>query len=205
MTPALSPLQRRSVALALLAMLVLVLGFAVALPTWGVYQGGQLALEEKRDRLVRLRRLASRQEVLEERLADLRRRVRRGQYTLNEDSPNLAAAALQKRIKGIVEEDGGDLKSSQVLSVVEEGQFTRVGINARMDMSLETLQTVLYELESGVPFLWVDNLTVASKRRMRRRLARFSSGSAGTSPLDVRFNVYGFMPSTPDYGGASGP
>ena len=58
-----------------------------------------------------------------------------------------------------------------------------------MRCEVEDLSEVLYELESGSPYLFVDNLTIfrqVTRRRVGRELVE-------EKMLDVRFDLSGYM------------
>jgi hypothetical protein len=59
-----------------------------------------------------------------------------------------------------------------------------------MRCGIEDLQKVLYSLETGVPMIIADEVTVI-KPRSRRRSG--DPSDAGDSVLDVRFNMSGYL------------
>lgn len=74
---------------------------------------------------------------------------------------SLAANALQQRIVGLVEETGGKLASIGVEPPSDEPQMrARVLVQATADMTVDALQTLLFRLESGAPFIFVESLSV---------------------------------------------
>jgi len=184
----LSRVQSRALAVALLALVVVLVAQAAVLPAWRAYQRNEAAIEQHREHIARFRRAAADVDQLQARLEALQSQRQSARYTLSGESPTLAAAALQERVKAVVEGRGGELISTRVLPAQNEGGFSRVTVNVRMAVTVEVLQQVLYELESGTPYLMLDNIMVLS----RGALARRQSDSA-QDDLDVRFDLSGFM------------
>jgi general secretion pathway protein M len=104
----------------------------------------------------------------------------------------LAAAELQDRVKGVVEQAGGTLRSAQSLEVeaVEEvAGVRRAGLKVRFAADIESLAAILYELETGEPYLFVEGLSIREPRRQRRR----RDEPEQAPELDVVLDLYGYM------------
>jgi general secretion pathway protein M len=184
----LSSVQRRILAVALLLVAVLVALELVVAPVWRTYFGNRQSIGQYRDDIERFSRLATQAEGLEEALGKLQQSDTLSRFVLDEESETRAAAALQERLKQVVTGSGGSLTSTQVLPAEQREGFNRITVNVRMAVSTEALQGVLYELESGLPYLMVDQVLILSRgRRNRRRVAPV------TDVLDVRFNLTGYM------------
>lgn len=190
------PGTRRSRLLAV-GLLALVAGAVVRfgfVPVWLQYQRNVEALKEQRYQLDRYRKvgrsLAERKSALEQVTAA----DEIGRYVLSEQSPALAAAALQETVKSLVVESGGKLTSVRVLPTKPEGAFERISVNVRATLENEALQKVLYALESAVPYLTVDNLVVTSRQhRIIRRSRRRLRGVPEPTSLEVTFDLAGLM------------
>ena len=74
----------------------------------------------------------------------------------------IAAAALEQRIKEAVEKSGGELASSQVEPNNPDAKDGFVKLTANVEIDQAGLQTLLYEIESETPYLFVDKLSVQS-------------------------------------------
>ncbi len=72
----------------------------------------------------------------------------------------VAGAALLQRVAAAVAEVGGTVQSSQgdVLGTQAKDGF--VGLLVSCEMEQPALQKLLYDLEAGMPFLFVDQLDV---------------------------------------------
>lgn len=143
-------------------------------------------------------------------LPDLRTQIRtlrqtpgpRNEY-IEGDTVSRAAASLLETVKTTVSAGGATLVSSQVLSktdsAAEPESPARIAVRAQMKASSAALQQVFYQLESGRPTLFMDQISITGRhirRRPIRRGQKRESPDAETLTLDVRFDVTGFMRQT---------
>jgi general secretion pathway protein M len=77
----------------------------------------------------------------------------------------IAGATLEQRIKDAVEKSGGALTSSEVVSDSPDAKDAKDGL-VRLTASIEVdqsgIQTILYDIESWTPYLFVDKLSIQS-------------------------------------------
>lgn len=156
------------------------------------YSYYQTHLEQQQDRLEQLERMAASREPIQQLIAGiLQDRNAAAQY-LPQSAPPLAAAELQQRVKAVVEAAGGTLRSTQALPPAEEGSAVKVTVNASMTGDTESLQKILYELESQTPLLFLDNLDVTA-RENRPRLPSGRLANYSRMQLNVQFEVSGYL------------
>jgi general secretion pathway protein M len=72
----------------------------------------------------------------------------------------VAGAALLQRVATAVSNVGGTIQSSQVDVLGTQAKDGFVGLVVSCEMEQPALQKLLYDLESGMPFLFVDQLDV---------------------------------------------
>jgi general secretion pathway protein M len=72
----------------------------------------------------------------------------------------VAGAALQQRVVAAVRDAGGNVLSSQVDLQGSQAKQGYVSLSANCEVGQGALQQLLYELESGMPFLFIDQLVV---------------------------------------------
>jgi general secretion pathway protein M len=72
----------------------------------------------------------------------------------------VAGANLLQRVAAAVAEVGGSVQSSQVDLLGTEAKDGFVGLVVSCEMEQPALQKLLYDLEAGMPFLFVDQLDV---------------------------------------------
>ena len=80
---------------------------------------------------------------------------------LQGETVTLASAALLQRINGAISTAGGEVVSSQV---EPQSSLSKdyVRVSATCELEQAALQGLLYDLEAGMPFLFVDQLSVQS-------------------------------------------
>jgi general secretion pathway protein M len=72
----------------------------------------------------------------------------------------VAGATLLQRVAAAVGNVGGTIQSSQVDVIGTQAKDGFVGLVVSCEMEQAALQKVLYDLEAGMPFLFVDQLDV---------------------------------------------
>ena len=81
-----------------------------------------------------------------------------GSAFLDGETVTVAGAVLLQRVVGAVTRAGGNVVSSQVELQGSQFKDGRVGIIASCEIDEPRLQEVLYNLEAGMPFLFVEQL-----------------------------------------------
>jgi general secretion pathway protein M len=81
-----------------------------------------------------------------------------GSPVLQGPTVTVAGAALLQRVAGAITHVGGNILSSQVdlLGAQSKNGFVKVSVDCQVDQP--SLQQLLYDLEGGMPFLFVDQL-----------------------------------------------
>ena len=184
MITGLSPVVSRSAAVGLLIIALLGVYTLIVQPIADRYSENLDAIEQAENALRRYRATGGEAPALAERLQALQSSGPSGYLEGSDET--MTAAALQNRLQMVVGREGAQLKSVQVLPAKPEGATTRIAIRGQMAASIGTLQRVIYQIENS--FLFVDNLeirTVSQPRNERNVNADI--------PLDVRFDVYGYM------------
>lgn len=72
----------------------------------------------------------------------------------------VAGAALQQRLVSAVNNAGGHVLSTQIDLLGSETTPGFVSLSATCEIGQDALQPLLYDLESGMPFLFIDQLVV---------------------------------------------
>lgn len=129
---------------------------------------------------------------LQQQLERVRRYQQTNDYFLRESDQNRAAAQLTNRLKQVVAAHAKTQDSCQVLSQQhkpprEPEEFERVPVEVRMRCDIDDLLPVLHELESGVPLIFIDGISIY-QQRVRQR-----GGGYRDTFLDVRFEMYGYL------------
>ena len=83
-----------------------------------------------------------------------------GSPFLEGETVTVAGAALQQRVTAAVTKVGGNVLSSQVELQGPQAKNGFVSLIASCEVDQPSLQQLLYDLEAGMPFLFVDQLVV---------------------------------------------
>jgi general secretion pathway protein M len=185
-------LPSRLLALALLAAVPALAYVFVIEPVVAAYRGAGQAIVQAQGLLQSYRERAEQRPQLAQMLAAAAAHAGAVTGYLEAIDDALAAAELQDRVKGVVEGAGGELRSAQSLNVepVEAVPgVRRAGLKVRFTADVESLATILYDLETGAPYLFVDGLSIREPRRQRRQ----RDEPEPAPQLDVVVDLYGYM------------
>jgi general secretion pathway protein M len=95
---------------------------------------------------------------------------------------NIAGAALQQRVVAAVGAAGGNVLSSQIDLQGSEAKQGYVSLSASCEIVENALQQLIYDLESGMPFLFIDQLVV--------QVPQTNVGIGGdTAPVRMRLQI----------------
>ncbi len=144
--------------------------------------------------LARFQRVAAQQSQYEEQLLSLQNRKSDENLFLEGGDFNEAAAQMSERLGQIIStqaDDSCQIVSRQPVRPRVQERFEKVTVNVRMRCNIEDLQKVLYALESGVPLVIADEVTVIKPRARRR--AKKQQAAPSVNALDIRFNISGYL------------
>jgi general secretion pathway protein M len=91
-----------------------------------------------------------------------------GSPFLEGQTVTVAGAALLQRVAGAVTRLGGNVLSSQVDVQEAKTKAGQVSLVASCEVTQEDLQKLLYDLEAGMPYLFIDQLSVQAPDTMTR-------------------------------------
>jgi general secretion pathway protein M len=188
-------LLSRTLAVVLLGIVLLGAYRLVIAPLVTTYRDGQSRIEQAKELLQRYEALAEQRSLLAERLAEEQERAASAAGYLTGPSDALAAAELQDRVKSVVEGAGGELRSTQILPAEEleaDLGFRRTALRVHFVVTIDGLEETLYELETGQPYLIIDEVTVRQERARRRR-----SEPQAQPMLDVSLELFGYVREEP--------
>ncbi len=145
------------------------------------------------EQLGRFQRVAGQRAVFEEQLNTLQATRSDETLFLGEVDFNEAAAGMSERLGQMIStqaEQNCQIVSRQPVRPRVQERFTKVTVNVRMRCNVEDLLKVQYWLESSIPMILIDELTVI-KQRSRRRRSNNAAQDKGV--LDIRFNMSGYL------------
>lgn len=190
MTLELSREQGRYLALGLLLGLLALVFIGIAWPTYLLHARYDKFIDDYTDRTTRYRRVAELRPSIEAALRDVEQRGGR-QLLLKATTPTLAAAELQGLVTKIVADHQGKLITSQAIAAKDEGkpgQGRKVALSVQLSASAVPLQMILYTIETGEPYLFVDQLSVRANQGRGFRMV------PGVQPeFHVQMTVHAYM------------
>ena len=187
----LSPVMRRVVAVTLLIVAALAVYNFLVGPLLESYAGNRRIIDQMLRAEAAYESVGRDAPAVEKQLESLRQQGKAAAGYLTGANETLVAAELQDRLKAAVAHTGGQLKSTQVVTTAENTKSRRVVVRGQISVSLASLQRVLYEIESGTPYLFVENLDIHPVSNPRA-----GSNADGDGLLEVRLDVYGYMRGT---------
>ena len=185
----LNPRQRRLLALAIL---VLALGAVFSLSVLPVLLSNQHyrnSIDGLESRLQQLQHAAAIGDSLQPQYEQLKRWQTTGAQYLKSNSAALAAAELQRLVKRIVVAKNAEVVSTQILTTRQEEGFDRVSLKVRIRGELQNVVQAFYVIETGEPFVFLDNVSVRASRGRRVR-----GQVAALQTLDIDMELIGYMP-----------
>ncbi len=188
MNPVLSGTVSRIAALALLAGVIGALYAFAVQPLVAEYGRAERRIVEASELMARYQRIAGASGALQDRLDELIKRQSASGIYLGGGTDALAGAELQEIVNKTVE-SGGGLRSIQILPVKTDGEFRRVSVRVQMTATIAQVARILYTLEGGGTFLFVESLEISNRRTRRRR-----GGPVDMDPvLLVRLDLSGYL------------
>ncbi len=182
--------QLRCLISALVAISLVILAvLAVFLPWWNQMAFYDDEATSAADRMGRYQNLIARKPELAKELQQLRANQNKQGVFITAPSTELAAAQLQKQVKDEVSQAGGTLVSTQNLAADKDDLPGKITVRVRMKGDAGALAEVLHGIESAHPLMFVDNLSIKSRRTVKGR----RKNRVTTYSLDVSFDLAGYM------------
>lgn len=187
----LRPVESRILAIAL-ALVVLVLGYFVLLHWWFVAPQMDMDAQIRQLRAdgQRYAAVIGQKRELEQRLARLRQGQDSSSALLPESDPSTASADLMQHVVDVTRkhQSQGPCTVTQKMPVqtdAQQGPYSKVTVNISLSCGTRPLAAVLYDLEQGTPYLFVDNFSAY------RSPVRSANGSV--PPLQVQLSLSGYL------------
>lgn len=185
----------RFLAVVLLLIVALVV-YAVGVHWWFVSPHLAIAdqMQDLGEQQQRFRQMAGQRAAIEKRLAEVRTFEQNNQSFLADADANSAFSDITQRLKQAI---GARVKDENRCSIVsnsnfkggEEELYQRVTIQVRMRCDLEPIAGILYDLENGNPYLFVEQMMI-----YRQQGGYVPPGTKlAPTALDIRFNLSGYL------------
>jgi len=178
--------QQRLLALAILVLLVGVLVTIAVLPVWSANRHYSQTITALEGRLVQLQRAAAIGANLQPQYQQLKRLQASDRHYLKSSSEALAAAELQRLVKGTAQASKVEVLSMQTLPTIQEEDVLRCALKVLMRGDLVNIVQMFHTLEAGNPFLFLDNVSIRNVMGRRKNIPT-------NIPLDADFELYGYL------------
>jgi len=155
-------------------------------------------ISELSEQLERFQRVARQRSQYETLLQGIQDRKSDENLFIDGSDFNEAAAEMSERLSQMINtqaEASCQIVSRQPVRPRIQERFQRVTVNVRMRCGIEDLKKVIYSLESNVPMVIADEITVIKPRARRRANQQAAQNEAA---LDIRFNMSGYLRSGSD-------
>jgi len=153
------------------------------------------AIAEKHALLPQLRAKVAHEDKLRKEHADLATLGQDKSLLLEGDKTGVAGANLQSLVNSLVSANGGTASSIQILPPKEDGNLMQISVSVAINVGTEGLRDIIHTLETGMPLIFIDDITVRAIHDDFRPPDPHYVG-----PLDVTLQVSGFAAQS---GGAS--
>jgi general secretion pathway protein M len=159
---AMNPEQSRRLAVGILVAAIAAVLAIIVTPVWILNRHYNEALDDYTNKLERYGRIAGTRADVAKQLEAMRTKEPRKNFLRGPTAP-LAAAEAQEAIRAIVERSGGKLITMQPPSTKDDGRYRAVTVNVQMTATAIALRSILHAVETNVPYLFVDMLSVRSQ------------------------------------------
>ncbi len=163
---------------------------AIAQPVLDAFAAQDEAIGQSRETLAAYRRKIAMKPVLQARLAEMTRREAGLNDAIAGASAELAAANVQNLVKSMADADFAQIASVQNLPPVPAEGFERLDVEYDMTVPMTRLRSLLYRIEAGEPFLFLDGIDIRSPDNWQ-----FADARAEAPSLQVHWTVRGYRRS----------
>ncbi|MES9971170.1 MAG: type II secretion system protein GspM [Candidatus Thiodiazotropha sp.] len=196
MFASLTPMQSRILATAILLLLLFAVLFSAIYPVWTMNAEYNAQIEDAQFQIQRYQRIAMQDDRYQQEFSQLKRGQQSDLRYLQSKTDSLANAELQRRIKKVAAAGRGEIISTQTVQIAQEEMLKKVAIRVRMKSTLENLKTMLHQLETQKPYLFVENINLRSRHLPRRRLPKTKDIVKAIRTLDLEFLLVGYIKSS---------
>jgi len=182
-----------------LTLIVLLLVYLLGVHWWFV--SPHLAINDQmselREQEQHFRGVVEQRAEIEKKLAEVRSYEQSNQAFLAQTDTNAASADLIQRLKQSVTTHAKDdtnrcqVVTNQTITGGRPELYQKVTIQVNMRCDMEPLADILYELENGKPYLFVDQLMIYKQNY--GFVPPGQKKQAQPSSLSVRFNLSGYV------------
>lgn len=195
MIESLSKRKRQLLALVILALVTGIIFILTAAPLISLNAHYLDRIDRLEQRLQILQRKVATGDDLRSRHAQLKQLLANNRHYLKSTTEALAAADLQGIVKRISRSSGTEVLSTQTLPGIKELGFSGVTLKVRMRGKLKELVRIFHNLETGQPYLFIDNVSIRSRVQHSGNITyKGRKFNPISEILDIEFDLTGYMP-----------
>ena len=196
----LTPPQQRALAVGVLLLAVIAALAVLVGPIVLVHRHYDMAIEETSSRLELFRRVAAQAPDLRAALEVMKLKDGR-RFFLKNTAPNLAGAELSDLVRAAIENNSGRITTSQSPAPREDAHFRQTFVTVQFFATTPALAKILAALDTQVPYVVVDNLTIRPLNAFRG----FKPAAGQEPELNVQMDVSAWAyPELPKAGAPAG-
>lgn len=184
---ALSPAMSRIAAIGLLALVVFGAWAAIVAPVIDSRENAKLELRQLELLRAGFSRSLRDRAYLEAQVINLRERRDWQSFSFEGASAALVGAQIQTVVRELVAQSGSELRTTANLPVVSTAGYQKLGLRIELRASLQSVAQLLREMETHVPFLFIEGISLRGEERAARE------GTVRDVLLSVRLDVSAFM------------
>lgn len=178
----LSPLYRKTFALTLLALVVLLFTGFVVLPLYNMITVKSDHVDQLYSSVERFQNILAREDVYRERLAKIRQ-APLPNITYNAHSHAALNSQMQNDIRNIIQQSGGRIDNMQSILPTPEDGFQKIGLRMSLRVDTKTLNKILQNMGQHSRLLNFDNISIRTAENQGTSQAPF---------MTVRWDIYGY-------------
>lgn len=180
-------LQSRILALAILAGAVAAVWLVVVMPVTRLFAAQREEIAQSAQLLGAYQGEIANRAAIEARYAAIDATQASLGVLVRGENAQLAAANMQGLVKTLVEREAGQMRSAQNLASSRKNGFEKVSVQYDMSLPLSRLKDAAYRLETGTPYLFLDDVDIRMPESWQ------SEGAANDPPpLEVQWTVSGY-------------
>lgn len=154
-------IRGRALAVALTLLAIAVVAACIAVPAYLLHERYDSARAGAEERIDRYRRVAS-QRAEHQRALDVIKARESSRFFLKSSATTLAGAELTDLVRPMIETNGARLTAVQATTVKDDSGFRLYSLNVGFNATPAALQKTLYAIETSLPYLFIENVTLRS-------------------------------------------
>lgn len=144
--------------------LILTIYFLIIVPVMNKSHALDENIDDTLFQLEKFQTLSNQRGQLTKTLDELKTAAKKNNDFLKSPNRTLAVADIQKYIKAIIQESGGDLTSIQNMASKDTENLEAIQLKVHMSGNIKAIKKMLYQVSIHKPILFLDNLVLQPTR-----------------------------------------